>query len=284
MTMPTDAPAWLRDVLTDLARAQALAAQQLARLAAAQTASEQRFAAIEAQLAQLATAQEQTAAQLAAFAASTERRLTAIEAQLAQHGERLDRIDALLARHDERLDRIEAQLSRLADRLDQFATITEQRFTAVEQRLDEHGALLKQHTDQLGQLTGWAWEARVRDRAASYLADVADRVQVLTPLERDRLLDPAVRDGRLSRDEARAVRLADFIASGVDPDSDAPRVLVAEISARVDAYDVQRAAERAALLGRLGTPALGVVVGQRIDREAQTEADTRGVRLIRAGT
>ena len=273
MTMPTDAPAWLRDVLTDLARAQALAAQQLARLAAAQTASEQRFAAIEAQLAQLATAQEQTAAQLAAFAASTERRLTAIEAQLAQHGERLDRIDALLARHDERLDRIEAQLGDLAQHMALLAAAQQR----SEQRLDRHG-------DQLGRLEGWAWETRVRDRAASYLADVADRVQVLTPLERDRLLDPAVRDGRLSRDEARAVRLADFIASGVDPDSDAPRVLVAEISARVDAYDVERAAERAALLGRLGTPALGVVVGQRIDREAQTEADTRGVRLIRAGT
>jgi DNA repair exonuclease SbcCD ATPase subunit len=245
MTMPADAPAWLRDVLTDLTRAQALAEQQLATLAAAQARTEDR-------LDRLAAAQEQTVAQLAALTASTERRFATIEAQLAQHGERLDRIDALLTRHDERLDRIE-------------------------QRLDRHG-------DQLGRLEGWAWETRVRDRAASYLADVADRVQVLTPLERDRLLDPAVRDGRLSRDEARAVRLADFIASGVDPDSDAPRVLVAEISARVDAYDVQRAAERAALLGRLGTPALGVVVGQRIDREAQTEADTRGVRLIRAGT
>jgi len=286
MTMPADAPAWLRDILTELGRAQALAGQQLATLAMAQARSEERFAAVEAQLARLAAAQERsegrldrlaaaqeaTATLLGALAASTERRFAAIEAQLAQHGERLDRIDALLARHDERLDRIEAQLGDLAQHMALLAAAQQR----SEQRLDRHG-------DQLGRLEGWAWETRVRDRAASYLADVADRVQVLTPPERDRLLDPAVRDGRLSRTEARAVRLADFIASGVDPESDAPRLLVAEISPRVDAHDVERAAARAALLGRLGTPALGVVVGQRIDHEAQIAADASGVRLIQAG-
>jgi hypothetical protein len=167
---------------------------------------------------------------------------------------------------------------------------SEERFVAVEAQLgalataqQQMAALLAQHDDRLGQLTGWAWESRVRDRAPSYLADVADHVQALTPPERDRLLDPAVREGRLTREEARAVRLADFVASGADLESGAPRLLVAEVSARVARRDVERAAARAALLDRLGTPALAVVVGRRIDQEAQTEAAATGVRLIQAG-
>lgn len=223
MTMPADAPTWLRDILTELARAQ--------------VRSEDRFATVESQLVALTTAQERTSEQLAA--------LTAAQRQTSEQ----------LARHD-------AQLATLVAAQEQMA------------------ALLARHDDRLGQLTGWAWESRVRDRAPSYLADVVDRVQVLTLPERDRLLDPAVRDGRLTRDEARAVRRADFVASGIDPEDGAPRLLVAEVSARVARRDVERAAARAALLNRLGTPVLAVVVGQRIDRDAQTAADAAGVRLI----
>ena len=50
MTMPADAPVWLRDILTELARAQ--------------VRSEDRFAAVESQLVRLAIAQ-QTAYHLA---------------------------------------------------------------------------------------------------------------------------------------------------------------------------------------------------------------------------
>jgi hypothetical protein len=258
MTMPADAPAWLRDVLTELARAQALAEQQLTTLAAAQERSEERFAAVETQLTRLAAAQtasEQRLDQLAAAQARTEDRLdrlaAAQEQTAAQHTERLDRLDTLAA---------------------QLVTVQQQmhtRLTGVENRL--------------GDLSGRFWEHDTRDRAAAWLGDLADAVQVLTPAALNSLLDRAVNAGTPTRPEAAAIRRADLVCSGSDPDSGAPLYLVAEISARVDAHDVERAAERAALLARLGTPTLGVVVGQRIDREAQAEADASGVRLVQTG-
>jgi hypothetical protein len=251
MSAPGDTPAWLRDALTDLARAQAR--------------SEERFTAVEAQVARLAATQERA-----------DGRLEAVEAELARHRTLLERLaetqaqtTALLAQHNEWLGRLDA-------------------------RLDEQSAMLVQHSSQLGRLepqlsrvsdqldtaTGWAWETRVRERAASYLADVADHVQVLTPEERDRLLDPAVLVGALTRDEARDLQRADLICRVNEPARAEQRLLVAEVAAHVALRDVARVAAYAGLLARLGVQVLAVVIGQRIGPDAQTAAPVAGVRVL----
>lgn len=237
MTIPADAPAWLRDILTELSRAQ--------------VRSEERFAAVEAQLTRLSAAQERS-----------ELRLDRIDERLDRLAAAQEQMAALLAHHDERLDRLAA---------------TQEQIAALLRRHDER---FDRIDDRLGRLTGLTCELRVLNRAPRYLGGLADRVQLLTPVERDRLIDPAVRNGRLTRDQARYIRLADFLGRGADSESEQPCLLVVEVSARVAQRDVERAAARARLLDPLGTPVLAAVVGQRIDWDAQTAADAAGVRQL----
>lgn len=86
--------------------------------------------------------------------------------------------------------------------------------------------------------------------------------------------------GHLSDDDAEEIERADLVCSGRDPQSREPLRVVVEVSARVELYDVERSATRAALLGRLGTPAIAVVVGQRLDRDAEQQAGVLGVRTV----
>src|SRR5205823_1301351 len=124
---------------------QAQSAQQLATLAAAQARSEDRFAAVETQLARLAEAQQVQAVGL---------------------GSRFAHVD-------ERLERLAAAQETTAT---QLALLT---------------AAQRQTSDRLGILTGWTWEAHVRDHAPNYLGQFATRVRVLLPPELDRALQEA---------------------------------------------------------------------------------------------
>jgi hypothetical protein len=240
MTMPADAPAWLHDILIELSRAQ--------------VRSEERFAAVEAQLGALTAAQQQTSE------------------ELAKHNERLDRLDRLIAQQGELLAQHEERLGRIETRLDQQGDL-----------LAQQGAVLAQHTVLLGHLNGRSWEADFRARAPSYLGDLVRRVRVLTPLELDQRLDAGVGAGQISETDAESVRRADLVCTGRDPDSGAPVFVVVEVSARVAPPDVERAAARAALLAGLGQTTIAVVAGQRLDRAAQRSADATGVRLLQSG-
>jgi hypothetical protein len=223
MTMPADAPAWLRDVLTDLARAQAQAAGQITTLAAAQ------------------------------------------------------------GRTEERLDRLTAAQAETATQLAQLVGVVQQmndRLARVEVALGAHGGRLRGVENRLGDLSGRVWEDGARDRIPNWLGDVAGAVQVLTPAALSSTLDRAVNAGTLTRPEATAIRRADLVCSGTDPASGAPVYLVVEVSARVDLHDVARATTRAGLLARVGTPTIPVVVGQRLDRDAEEAAEAASVRTL----
>jgi hypothetical protein len=199
--MPTDAPTWLRDILTELARAQ-----------------------------------EQTG--------------------------------ALLARHDERLDRLTAAQTETATQLAQLVGVVQQMNTR-----------LRGVENRLGDLAGQVWEGDARELAPRWFCDFSAGVRPLSDAERNSLLDRAVNAGTLTRPEA-AIRRADLICDATDPDSGAPLRVLAEVSARVDVHDVDRAAERAALLARLGTPALAAVIGRRLDPDADQQAAALGVRTV----
>jgi hypothetical protein len=249
--------------------------------------TDDRFAAVESQLARLAAAQEQTATQLAAFTAAAEQRFAAVET-------RLDGVEHRLTGVEERLGGVEDRLGRLEEQVAVFAAATEKRLAAVEAvldqhtaildqhtaTLDQHTAMLNQHTVQLGTLTGWGWEERVRDHATSYLGQIARRLRVLSAPELERQLDAAEAAGTIADDEADDVRRADLVCSGRDPESHEHVMLVVEISARLDARDVARALSRAGIVARFAGRAVPVIVGQRIDRETAALADASGVRQI----
>jgi hypothetical protein len=101
-------------------------------------------------------------------------------------------------------------------------------------------------------------------------------VRVVRPDELDDLLDEGIAAGALHEDDAHDVRLADLIVRGRRPNQDQETYLVVEVSAGVGPGDVERAARRAGLWGRV-RPALPVVAGEWLTPDAATLVETRGV-------
>ncbi len=98
------------------------------------------------------------------------------------------------------------------------------------------------------------------------------RTHVLSGEELDTLLEGAVAQGQLSEAEADEILLADLLLRGRRRADNAEVYVVVEISWKIDPYDVERSVRRAALLSRLGTPALPAVAGKEVIDEAASLA------------
>lgn len=75
-------------------------------------------------------------------------------------------------------------------------------------------------------------------------------------------------------DERDQIAQADVFVQGKDKETGEAVHLVVEVSWGVGVYDVERAAERAALLAKIGTPTRAAVVGHVIVPEAEEKART----------
>jgi hypothetical protein len=80
------------------------------------------------------------------------------------------------------------------------------------------------------------------------------------------------------------VRLADAVVSGMGADDDRLMYFVVEVSATVDASDVDRAVLRASLLARTGRSAVPVVAGERVESVAESAIASKGVYAITNGS
>lgn len=130
---------------------------------------------------------------------------------------------------------------------------------------------------------GYIVELRYRQRAHAYFQRIARRIHVLSGEELDDLLEPAIEQGVLAEQEAGQVHLADAVLRGRLREDDEPVLLVLEVSVLVDAMDVQRAADRAGVLARLGTRAVGVVAGEQIMPMAALQAQKQAVWQVTDG-
>lgn len=195
------------------------------------------------------------------------------EAALAALAEAQARTEERLAALTERVDALTEQMAALASHV---------------QRLADQGveseARVQRLTDQVGEVKGWAWEWRYQLHAPTYFGRILRRIQVLAPERLAALLDDAVAASRLSEAEADEVERADLICRGRRTDDNTSAYLVIEVSAGVGPQDVERAARRAALLARTGTPALAAVAGQRLTPKAHETARQLGVWQVRDGT
>ena len=168
--------------------------------------------------------------------------------QLAALGGRVDQLAEAQAQTVQRLERLEAGLVRLEAAIERLAEApgrTETRVGRVE-----------------GEVLELRYARRLRVVGTGPLAD---------------LLDEAVGEQRLTEAEQEAVLAADLILTGRRREDDAEVYLLADISAGIGPHDVERAAERAATLQKLGRPVLPIVAGWRIDAEAVELAGERGV-------
>lgn len=178
--------------------------------------------------------------------------------------------------------RTEAQLEQLAGRVDGLAQHMDQLTARVDGLAQRMGQLIGQVErlveaqlrmgSDLERLKGSDLERRYRERAHAYFSRLVRRAHVLSGNELAILLDAAVTRGQLSDDEADSLLQADVVVRGRRREDSAEVYLVVEVSWGVGLSDVQRAAERAALLTRTGTLALPVVAGFWVTPEAQEPA------------
>jgi hypothetical protein len=193
--------------------------------------------------------------QLAALRLETEQRFQELLAQMA----------ALRLETEQRFQELSAQMAGLVQE-NRLLVQAQQQLT---QRLD----VLTQRVDamaiDLADVKGDSLERRYRERAPAYFGRLIRRIRALSSADVAALVDDAVDRGLLSEVEGEELTWADVVVRGKRREDNADVYLVAEVSWRVDGHDVERAARRAALFGRLGLPAQAVVAGKSLTDEAQ---------------
>jgi hypothetical protein len=210
----------------------------------------------------------------------------AMDAQMVTLADHMDaltvRMDALTVRVDAltlRVDALGAQVAALGARVDalvlQVATLGDQ-MAVLGQRLGTMG-------DRVGEIEGELLELRYERRAAAYFIPLARKLRVLDRSTLADALDDAVDGGRLSQAERNAVLQADLVLSGQRREDRADTYFVVEVSVGVGLHDVERAVERAAMLAKLGRPAMAVVAGNWINDVAEAAARDKGVWQILDG-
>jgi hypothetical protein len=150
-------------------------------------------------------------------------------------------------------------------------------------RFDTYGADLSQIKSDLAEINEYALEDRYRMRAPAYFGRLVRHIRVLDQTALDELLDDAVAEGRLSESERIAVLQADLVLTGRRTADQEAVYVVVEISAGVGRSDVERAADRAAVLAKLGRPAIPAVAGHSANPEAQALARERNVAVVLNG-
>ena len=218
----------------------------------------------------LAEAQERTDARLEALAARVD--------ALAEAQRRTEaRLEALVVRVDalaEAQRQTERHLAELAESADRRFRETRAQFEDLKLRFDR----------DVGPLKGSDIERTYRERAPSYFGGLLQGLQVLSMERLDRLVEPALQDGRLTWEERDDLMDADVVAQGRLRSTGQGAYLVVEVAWGVGQGDVERAYRRAAILQKVTGLALAAVAGVSITPEARELAEKLGVfRVIKRG-
>ena len=206
----------------------------------------------------LVEAQRRTEEQVAALVEAqrhTEERVTTLE----------ERVAALIAAQQH----TDAQVAALVDAQQR----TNQQIMALTEAQLQTNYRLDTLTNDMAEVKGIVLELRYRDRAYAYFAPLIRRTRVLSGDELDALLEGAIVQGQLSEAEADELLLADLLLRGRRRADNSEVYLVVEVSWKVDPYDVERSVRRAALMSRIGIPAVPVVAGREVLAEAANLAD-----------
>ena len=191
----------------------------------------------------------------------------------------------------EQIARLQAETDRRFHELAEAQRRTEERVAALaeaQNRINEQIAALTRVVYALtedvrvlkidvGDLKGDNLERRYREKAPAYFGRLVRRMRVLSAEELAGLLEDAVEQGQLTDAEKDEAILTDVVVRGRYHGSGAEVYLVAEVSWGVGVHDVERAVQRAAVLGKLGIPALPVVAGKAVTAQAEQLAHQQHV-------
>ncbi|MCS7039838.1 MAG: hypothetical protein NZP34_09560, partial [Caldilineales bacterium] len=151
----------------------------------------------------------------------------------------------------------------------------------TEQRMEELAEAQRRSEERIGRLVGDNIERRYRERAATYLAKVLQKVRVVTL---DTILDDLQKV--LDDEEIDELLALDFLLNGrVRQLAERPEVWIAcEASSIIERNDVTRARRRADLLRKAGYLALAAVAGEQIDDRVLALAQQENVVVWRDGS
>jgi len=172
-------------------------------------------------------------------------------------------------------------LTEVVAAMDQRMVAMDQRMVAMVEEMVSMNRRLVSLDGRLGALKGDVDEAKWTRNAEGRFGRRLNRTRVVTPRELGEF-NTALDDGRISDDEAAAVRELDIILEGVEGKAleRRPALLAVEVSTTIEGNDVSRAIARAEVLRRCGYNAYAAVAGSRISRQTRELAEASGVEVF----
>jgi len=158
----------------------------------------------------------------------------------------------------------------------QMARLTEQ-VSLLSEQMAILTEIAQRQTADLARLKGDGLEVHYTLRGVPSLTRAVRRPRPLSQEELDALLEDAETRGLLSAAESEEVTLADLVIQGRQRSTGTEVYVVTEVSWDVGIEDVQRAAERAALLAKTGRRTLAAVAGEWVTPDAQQLTPGLGV-------
>ncbi len=210
--------------------------------------------------------------------AETDRRFRELIAEMDRRfGELIAEMDRRFAETDRRFGETDRRFAELIAETERLRQEVDQKFAVVIVTLKVHG-------DQIGDLKGMSLERQYADHAPSYFRPIImRRLHKLSSEELAMIVDDAIDAGQITAREGDDLVAADIVVRGRPTASQSDVYLVIEVSWGVGKDDVERAARRAAILAKLGTPALAAVAGEFVTADAAELARTEGVWQVMDG-
>ncbi len=225
----------------------------------------------------------ETVAQIASLQQETAQQIEALQQAQQQTNERLDRFQQQTS---ERFDSFQQQID---ERFDSFQQQIDERFDSFQQQTNERFDTLTGSVQRiegtLGNLTGSAYENRAARIAPRLIARYLrmQRAQVLQApntshsAHLDNMVNEGVTNRAITEQQAQELERADIIVMAKDNQEQTVYVVI-EASVTVDDTDIDRAHERALIMGRLASMAAhAAVIGQDISPPNRQRAAGLGV-------
>jgi hypothetical protein len=226
---------------------------------------------------------EQTAnraLEVAERALQTAERANEIAERAQQTAERANEIAERALQTAERANEIADRAQQTSERAEGTAEHTLQVALETRDIVNDMQKRLTRVEADVADLKGMSMELMARKLLPGVLGKLVRKLRVYEPDEFYRVMEEA---DLLSADELAEVASADVFAHGQLRSNDTPRWFVVEASWGLGMTDVERAAQRAAILTQNGAPAIGTVLGRRITADARKRAQQLGVLVVLNG-
>ncbi len=209
---------------------------------------------------------------------------------------RVGQLAAAQEKTEARVGQLAAAQEKTEARVGQLAIAQEKTEATFRLFMESTQVFRKSILDVLRNHEGLLIESLVLAKLHNYLHRRISPVEVLEPRLVSRMLDAAQKANAISEDEHDSIAEADALAVGQDKGTGEPVCVAAEVSAKVNVEDVDRAEERSKIFLKAAqaavrqkpaqwrrifsaepSKAFGLVVGRSITDEARGEAERRDV-------